>query len=191
LSKALSARKLKLLGDLVDLAGDITVNVPSGHVFEKIVLQQLSSGGTFIAKNILDGKNATEEHLLLPSLKIIYHSNETIFTEKFKPGTLIQPQAKNFPAVDFMFLIDEKLYLGQVTLNVQKVISPETLQELMVKLNPILPFLPSEVFILYFLKKDKNFDQFKLGKKKDLTSWNNSGKSPKFIPKKVSIVNNE
>jgi hypothetical protein len=58
LSKALSARKLKLLGDLVNLAGVITVNVPAGHAFEKIVLQQLSSGGTFIAKNILDGKNA-------------------------------------------------------------------------------------------------------------------------------------
>jgi hypothetical protein len=61
---------------------------------------------------------------------------------------LIQLQAKNFPAVDFIFLIDEKLYLGQVTLNVQQMISPETLQELMVKLNPILSFLPSELFIL-------------------------------------------
>jgi hypothetical protein len=61
----------------------------------------------------------------------------------------------------------------------------------MVKFNTLLASPPTEVFILYFLKKDKNFDRFQLGGLKDLKSWNTSGKSPKFTPTKASIIVNE
>jgi hypothetical protein len=67
----------------------------------------------------------------------------------------------------------------------------EILFEILVKFNTLLTSLFTEVFILYFLKKDKSFDRFQLGGLKDLNSWNISGKSPKFTLTKTSIIVNE
>jgi hypothetical protein len=183
----LSERNFEMLGHFTDLATsrDITFNVPSGQSFEKFVIKFLEKGGTFTVKNILDRKRVAEEHLILPPLKSMCRSNDTFFKDRIEPETLLLPEAKNFKGVDFVFFVNNILYLGQVTLNYRKKILLET----WIEFNTLLDSHPTEVAVLYFLKKDKNFDQFQLGGLKKLNSWNASGKSPKFTPKKAFIIN--